>query len=243
MSIFSTPNFEICRIGGVPIRVDVSLALLVGYYILRTGSVPMAIVVTFAIVAAIALHELGHVFAAKRFGTGVSDITIMFFGGAASMYNLPREPWKEAAIAFAGPAAGFLLWIVLPMISALSGGIFAPLLLGIADISFFLAVFNLIPAYPMDGGRILRSLLSYKFGRIAGTRIAAKASFPLAVLMGLYGLFSGSIFLLVIAFFIWSSAKNELESLQYFDDDDTVITSPPPYGKGRWFSKIKRNRK
>ncbi len=231
----------------MPIKLDVSLIVLAGYFILTGGGLLSGILYTIALLLAVLLHELGHVAAGVVFGSRTRDVTLMFFGGCATMYNMPREPWKEAVIAAAGPAAGGLLWFVCPILTTLTvpiSGILASLIFFVGSISGWLALFNLIPAYPMDGGRIFRSLLSYYKGHMWATRISCKIAFGLAVVMGLLGLMRLNVFLMIIAFFIWSSARNELQMLRYWngDDDDTIIISPPPYGGQKDYTKINRKR-
>lgn len=243
---FSNPSFEIFRISGIPIKLDISLILLAGVYVFRTRSIIAGALITIALLASILLHELGHAVAAKAFNCRVRDITLMFFGGCASLYNMPREPWKEATVALAGPFVGFLLWLVCPFLAVFMPiRLLAMLLAQIGFISGWLTIFNLIPAFPMDGGRVLRAILTKARGRIYGTRISCKIAFVIAALMGLYGLSHLDAFLILIAFFVWSSAKTELDSLKYVtsdDDDDTIIISPPPYGKGNDYTKINRER-
>lgn len=243
---FSRTGYNVGTIFGVPIRLDISLIILAVFYILRAGIVN-GIIITIALVLAILVHELGHAIAMKAFDCRVRDITIMFFGGAATTYNMPKAPWKSALIALAGPLAGLIIWkatpIILPLIPI---KLIAVILAQTAFISGWLSLFNLIPAYPLDGGHILRSILTIYMGRIEGTRISCKVAYVIAALMGIYGLFNLDAFLIIIAFFVWSSARSELAMLSHFqtydDDDDDVIISPPPYGGDRDYTKLNRKK-
>ncbi len=244
---FSNPSFEIGRIFGVPVKLDVSLILLAAIYVFRTRSIIIGLSIVVALLVAILLHELGHAVVSKAFGCRVRDITLMFFGGCASVLNMPRTPWKEAAIALAGPAVGGVLWLVCPHLSALFGGLpfVAAIIYYIGFISGWLSLFNLIPAFPMDGGRVLRAILTKARGRIYATRLSCRIAYVIAAAMGLYGLANLDAFLILIAFFVWSSARTELAALRYCDgddDDDTIIISPPPYGRGNDYTKIHRER-
>lgn len=243
---FSRTGYNIGTIFGVPIRLDISLIILAAFYIIRAGLIN-GLLITVALVAAILVHELGHAIAMKAFNCKVRDITIMFFGGAATTYNMPKAPWKDAVISLAGPVAGLVLWAIIPFIAQLIPiKIIALLLAQIAFISLWLSLFNLIPAYPLDGGHVLRAALTSYKGKIEGARISCKVAYGIAALMGLYGLSHLDAFMIIIAFFIWSSARSELAALSHFqtydDDDDDVIISPPPYGGDRDYTKLNRKR-
>ncbi len=245
MSLFSQNSFDVGRIFGVPIRIDISLIILIGYFILKAGSPIVGLLYAAAVIISVLLHELGHIFVGQIFGSRVRDVTLMFFGGCATMYGMPRNPWKETAIAAAGPAVGGILWLVCPILAALIPiNALALLVLLIGDISGWLALFNLIPAFPMDGGRIFRSILSMYKGHMWATRVSCRIAYILAAVMGLWGLTHFDPFLIIIAFFVWSSARNELMMMgrfsSYDDDDDTIIISPPPYGDRNDYTSRKR---
>ncbi|MFQ5420958.1 MAG: site-2 protease family protein, partial [Anaerolineae bacterium] len=174
--------------------------------------------------ALITLHELGHSFAAQYFGVPVKQIVLSPIGGVAQLSHMPEKPVQEFVIAIAGPAVNVvvagLMWVTAvllninisnPLFILLGGGgvTLTALFAYVFVYNIFLAAFNLIPAFPMDGGRVLRSLLAMRldFGR--ATAIAAAIGRGVAALMGLYALFNGAIFLGLIAIFIFTAAGQE----------------------------------
>ena len=251
--MFSRTQFEVGTIFGVPVKLDLSLILLAGSFVFSArgaglrASLVVGLLCAAALLLAILVHELGHALAAKAFGCRVGDITLMFFGGYATIYNQPRDPWKDAALALAGPVAGFVLWRVAAIAAALLPDDFlASFLSAVSVYSLYLSLFNLIPAFPLDGGRVLRAVLTRFRGRLYAARLSCRIAYVLAIAMGRYGLFHRSFMLVFIAFFVWSAARSELGSLNRYrgadDDDDTVIISPPPYGGDTDYTRINRER-
>jgi Zn-dependent protease len=189
----------------------------------------------FSLFGCVVLHELGHALMARSYGIGTRDITLFPIGGVARLERMSEKPGEEIAIAVAGPlvnvviAAG--LWIGLSlaglpphlMAQSLShGSLLDRLLILILSANITLVVFNLIPAFPMDGGRVFRALLSVGFGRLQGTEIAVAVSKVLAVLFVVAGLASfvgvaSSPFLAVIGVFIIAAGNQELAMLRYQD--------------------------
>jgi Zn-dependent protease len=138
------------------------------------------IVLIFACVLA---HEFGHIFAARRYGIGTPEVTLWPIGGVASLERIPEKPSEELVVALAGPAVNVVIAAVLLLFLGLSldGAAMtelenprASLLARVAAANIFLVVFNLIPAFPMDGGRVLRALLAMRMGRAEATRVAAR---------------------------------------------------------------------
>lgn len=175
----------------------------------------------------VTLHELGHSFAALNYGVPVERIVLLPIGGVAQLGHMPENPKQEFVIALAGPAVNVALAIVMGGLAVLFGlSITNPLTSGISltfgsifSYIFFynvvLAVFNMIPAFPMDGGRVLRSALAMKMDYGRSTQIAAGIGRFLAVLFGIYGLFNGQFFSVLIAVFIYSGATQEAKMVQY----------------------------
>ena len=165
--------------------------------------------------ACVALHELGHSYVARVYGIGIRSITLYFFGGVSSMEDIPRNPKLEFEMAFSGPCVSGIIGLVCILLylqlSALLGANhpFTVLFSTLGVVNLILMVFNLLPAFPMDGGRVLRSWLATRMPYMTATRRAASIGKMFAVLMGIYGLFSGGILLLVIAFFIYIGASEE----------------------------------
>jgi Zn-dependent protease/CBS domain-containing protein len=166
----------------------------------------------------VALHELGHSYVARVYGVGIRSITMYFFGGVSSMEYIPRNPKLEFEMAFAGPGVsgviGLACILLYVQLSSLLGANhpFTVLISTLGVVNLFLMVFNLLPAFPMDGGRVLRSWLATRMPYITATSRAASIGKMFAILMGIFGLFSGGILLLVIAFFIYIGASEEERS-------------------------------
>src|SRR6185295_4839771 len=168
------------------------------------------------------LHEFGHVFAARRYGIGTSDVTLLPIGGLASLERMPEKPGQEFFVALAGPAVNLVIALVLVVVlgarfdltqmtqlqeatTTLAGRVAA------ANVALF--VFNLIPAFPMDGGRVLRALLAIPLGYTRATRVAATIGQGLAFLFAFLGLM-GNPMLILIAVFIFLAASGEAGYVQ-----------------------------
>ena len=178
-----------------------------------------------SIFVAVLVHELSHSLVARRMGANVREIILFIFGGVAVIERLPKEPKKEFAIAIAGPLASLslALFMLIPLRLFTLFGYF----------NLVLALFNLIPAFPMDGGRVLRSLLAKRYGYVRATRISASVGKVLAIVMGITGLFT-NIWLTLIALFIYMGAVEEektvtLEGLLAKYRVGDIMTSNPIY--------------
>lgn len=180
----------------------------------------------------IVLHELGHALTARRFGIPTRDITLLPIGGVARLERMPHDPWQELMVAVAGPAVNVGLALFFFALAGGSRGISAWLDLDIVGQDFVmslvwvnvaLTLFNLIPAFPMDGGRVLRSLLAFKLSYVLATQIAARIGQLLAVGFIALGFFYNP-FLMVIGVFVWLGAAQELRSarLRAFSDPNQL---------------------
>jgi len=203
-------SWRLGQVFGFPVEINLSFLLLLALVFIGFGGLPGVIVVGLAF-GSVLLHELGHALVARRLGVHVAGIELSFFGGAAKMVQMPRTPNHELAIAAAGPAvslalgvAGLALGALLPIPLFGSINLFAT----IGAINLVLAAFNLIPALPMDGGRILRALLAHKMSYVRATDIAVTVArvvsvgFVIAGLMGWYQL-------LLLAPFLWMMGTRE----------------------------------
>lgn len=180
------------------------------------------------------LHEFGHVFAARRYGVQTPDVTLLPIGGVARLERIPEEPRQELVVALAGPAVNLAIAAVLYL--ALGGfgpegagaevqnaGVGVLERLGAANL--FIALFNLIPAFPMDGGRVLRAFLAHRRGYARGTETAAKVGQAVAIGLGVLGLLAGNAILVFIAVFVWLGAASEAQAVQMREASRGVAAS------------------
>jgi Zn-dependent protease/predicted transcriptional regulator len=176
-----------------------------------------------SIFVCVVLHEFGHALTARRFGIGTRDITLLPIGGVARLQGMPEKPAQEILVALAGPAVNVVIALLLaPIIFAIRGAPaledFAPFsgdfLAELAAINIFLVVFNMIPAFPMDGGRVLRAALAIPMGRVDATRAAAMVGQVLAVGFALVAMFViWNPFLLLIAIFVFFGGRAEAQAV------------------------------
>jgi Zn-dependent protease/CBS domain-containing protein len=162
--------------------------------------------------ASVTVHELGHAAAARRYGIETSAITLWILGGLASLDRLPKEPTRELVIALAGPAASVLTGVacyaaIFGVPASAPGVVFVLGFLAVTNLT--LALFNLLPAFPMDGGRVLRAFLARNRPYVDATRIAARIGVVFAILFALVGLLGGAPMLLLLALFVYSAANGE----------------------------------
>jgi Zn-dependent protease len=196
------------RIGsllGFPVEVSWSFLLLLAVSMLAFGGMT-AVFVTLLAFASVLTHELGHAVVARRLGVRVSSIELGFFGGAAKMTELPRSANHEIAIAVAGPVVSLALAAAGFGLGRLTG---VPLFGLIGWINLVIAGFNLLPALPMDGGRILRALLTRRMDFVAATDLAVKVARVFAVVFGLIGLAYGMYQLVFLAPVLWMMGTQE----------------------------------
>lgn len=193
---------------GFPVEINLSFLLLLALVLVWRGG-PEGVLFVGLAFGSVLLHELGHALVARRLGVHVSGIELSFFGGAAKMVQMPRSADHEIAIAAAGPAvslmlggAGLGLGLLLP------GSLFGWLFWVIGSINLVLAGFNLIPALPMDGGRILRALLTRKMDFVRATDVSVQVARVVAVGFGILGLL-GAYQLLVLAPLLWMMGTRE----------------------------------
>jgi Zn-dependent protease len=227
-------SFQVGRAFGIPVYVHPTFLLLPLWVLFNTqGAGPVGMLfglaTLLAIFGCVVLHEFGHALTARAFGIGTRDVTLYPIGGVARLERMSERPLEEVLIALAGPAVNFVLVVLLaPLVfaaavSGLLGGdlavptleqgflplaarFAATLLLG----NLILMGFNLLPAFPMDGGRVLRALLSMALGHLRATEVAARVSLCLAVLIGLTAFFIPNPMLVVLAVFVCLMGQMEL---------------------------------
>lgn len=190
---------------GFPVEINVSFLFLLAIVFLAFGGLAGVVIVGLAF-ASVLLHELGHALVARQLHVGVSGIELGFLGGAAKMTDLPRTPNHEIAIAAAGP----IVSLVLAGLGLGLGAVFSvPLIAMIGWINLVLAGFNLIPALPMDGGRILRAALAKRMSFVAATDASVQVARVVAIAFTIWGLAGGSFQLLILAPFLWMMGTRE----------------------------------
>jgi Zn-dependent protease/CBS domain-containing protein len=221
-------SWKIVTVSGIPVYVHGTFLLLVVFLIARDlGAglgLPAALASTvflLVVFTTVVLHEFGHAFMARRYGIQTKDITLLPIGGLARLERLPDVPRQELYVALAGPAVNLALaagafvvgsllgaGFAVPTIDASGGGMLGRFI----AINLWLALFNLIPAFPMDGGRALRALLAERYDYPRATEIAANLGQGLALVFGLVGIFSNP-FLMFIALFVWMGATAEASAV------------------------------
>lgn len=217
-------SITIARITGSEIRIHLTFLILLvwigiaQYLAGGAGAALGSVAFVIAIFACVGLHELGHALAARRYGISTPDITLLPIGGLARLSRIPEKPSEEVVIAIAGPAVNIAIALVLVVVF---GARFEPVsmaeienptygfLTRLAVVNIFLVLFNLIPAFPMDGGRVLRALLAIRLGRRKATDLAARIGQGLAFAFGFLGLIGGNVILVFIAIFVYLAAAAE----------------------------------
>lgn len=234
-------SWKIFTAFGIGVYIHATFWLLILLVLLTSGGLARGFSVTllvFAAFACVVLHEFGHALTARRFGVKTRDITILPIGGIARLERIPSEPRQELLIALAGPPVNLviagLVWLLgvavgrerfdslLPGASVFGEHSF---IWQLTYFNLFIAGFNLIPAFPMDGGRILRALLAIRLDYLRATRIAVTVGQVLAFGMGLYGFVGMHPTLLLIAFFVYLGAAHEGAMAQYRQSFQGLPTS------------------
>jgi Zn-dependent protease/CBS domain-containing protein len=224
-------SVKIARVAGTEVRIHITFLLFlawIGFSYYQVGGAAAAIpgvLFVLALFGCVLLHEFGHVLAARAFGIPTPDITLLPIGGVARLQRMPEKPWQELIVAIAGPLVNVVIAVVLTLFL----GQPAPMenleqverpsvgmLTKLASVNVMLVLFNLIPAFPMDGGRVLRALLAMVLPYARATQIAAWIGQALAFVFGFIGLFSNPL-LIFIALFIFLGAQQEAAMAQMKD--------------------------
>lgn len=222
-------SWKIGQLAGIDLRIHATFLLLLGWVLVSywmAGQSVFAMVAGIAFIvslfACVVLHEIGHALAAREFGIRTRDITLLPIGGVARLERLPEEPRQELWVALAGPAvnvviaAALYVWLTLThewepfsRLGVVSGAFPERLLMA----NIWLVLFNLVPAFPMDGGRVLRALLASRMTYSRATEIAASVGQALALIFGFAGLFTNPM-LIFVSLFVWIGASQELYATQ-----------------------------
>ncbi|AKB26717.1 Zinc metalloprotease [Methanosarcina sp. MTP4] len=231
-------SLKIGSVMGIPIKLHVTFLLIlpVFAYVFAINPQPfgfsgveppltryaLSTLTAILLFVSILLHELAHSYLAMRYGVNIDSITLFLFGGVSSMEEMPRVPSQEAKMAFAGPLTslviGFVcLFVYGTFISPNSALAENPVFLTIwilGAMNVVLGVFNLLPAFPMDGGRVLRALYARKMSYVKATQSAAAVGKFFAILMAIFGILIGNLWFPLIALFIYVGASEEERSTQ-----------------------------
>lgn len=217
-------SWRIGKIAGIDVYVHATFLILLAWIGLGEffrsgdlGAVAASVGFMLTVFFIVVLHELGHALTARRYGIKTKDIVLLPIGGVARLEKMPENPRHEIAVGLAGPAVNVVLALGIAGVVTLLSGVDTLFRVDVLEKGFlprlvwvnvFLAVFNMIPAFPMDGGRVLRALLALRMDRVRATQVAAHLGQALALLMGLLGLFFNPV-LVFIALFIWMGAAEE----------------------------------
>ena len=223
-------SLSIGKIAGIQIFIHWSFPLIILWIIfsnvrsgLNTEQIIWSVLFVLTLFVCVTLHELGHALAAKRFHIKTKDITLLPIGGVARLENMPEKPMQELIVALAGPAVNVIIFLILYIalqiasipfdFTAITHITADNFLFNLAILNVWLAVFNMIPAFPMDGGRVLRALLAMKLNRSLATQIAGRIGQVIAMGFVLLGFF-GNPFMIFIGIFIFLAAMTETEMVK-----------------------------
>ncbi|MBK7227156.1 MAG: site-2 protease family protein [Saprospiraceae bacterium] len=220
----------------IPVKIHWTFLLIIAYVIgygISEGATVMIIAVAITSVLSlflcVLLHEFGHALTARRYNVETEDIILLPIGGVARLRNMPDKPIKELVIAIMGPMVNLVIAIILFAVLVLLHGVeyfnttnlthidessFLSALPLLLEANIALIIFNMIPSFPMDGGRVLRALLAMKFGKLKATKWASIIGQIICVGFIIYGFTSGQYLLIVIGFFIFASALSEYNAVK-----------------------------
>jgi Zn-dependent protease/predicted transcriptional regulator len=231
-------SLKIGSVMGIPIKLHITFLLVLPMFayvfainpqpfgfagveppLIRYALSALAAILLFA---SVLLHELAHSYLAKRYGVKIESITLFLFGGVSAMEEMPRKPGQEAKMAFAGPLTSLIIgaffysiyqYLISPSPALSKNSVFLIFWI-IGSMNLVLGVFNLLPAFPMDGGRVLRSFYAMKMSYVKATHSAASVGKFFAILMAIFGIYVGNLWFPLIALFIYVGASEEERSTQ-----------------------------
>ena len=223
-------SFRIATVAGIGIFVHWTFSILVVWIVVAHtadgdsfAKVVDGVAFILALFFCIVLHELGHALTARHFGVKTRDITLLSIGGVVCLERIPERPVQEFLVAIAGPAVNVVIAALLAVSIMLLGGVNhlttikavgGDFLVNLMWVNLGLIVFNMIPAFPMDGGRVLRALLASRMSRVRATHIAANVGQVIAIGFGALGVLTGHWMLLFIAFVIYQGAQAEAAAVE-----------------------------
>lgn len=235
-------SFPITTVRGVPIRVHFTALFLLPWfhnYVAANPEIPpqwhfpITLVLILILLGSVALHELGHTLVAQRYRMRVRDIVLTPIGGVARLESSVHDPHHEIRIALAGPYVSFLLsafgYAGFSLTKALGQPVAAAFLFIIFMLNLLLFGFNMIPCFPMDGGRVLRGWLAQRRGMLEATRVAAGLGKGISIFFMFYGFTTGQYNLLIIGFFIFLAAGSELRMMMLKQRLEQTFGGQPPF--------------
>lgn len=218
-------SFNVGSIAGTAIRLHITFLLFLAWIFFgsyASGGAEAAwtsLAFTLLLFACVVAHEFGHIFMARHFGVSTSTVTLLPIGGVAQLERIPEKPWEEFLVAIAGPAVNVVIAVALVLLFGASlkmsnlaavDDASVGILDRLAIVNLFLVLFNMIPAFPMDGGRVLRAALAGRLGYVRATEIAASIGQFVAFGLGFLGLFGNPV-LIFIAIFVYLAAASEAQ--------------------------------
>ena len=243
--MFST-RIRICDAFGIPVYLDISLVVLLALFVMDFGSPTLGLACALVLAVSITLHELGHALTARAFGYDTHDITLSLLGGCASLVGMPRKAYQEFLVALAGPLVSFALvgigWAAVTFLPIENDWLLG-VLVYVFWMNLILGAFNLLPGFPMDGGRIFRSVVRIFTTRVKATYAAMAVGRVFAVLLAVRGVYSiitrgpwGFVSVL-IAWMIWREGWREYVQATQEERwgspwEYSARVSRPPYDDG-----------
>ncbi len=231
-------SLKIGSVLGIPIKLHITflLVLPIFAYVFAINPQPfgfqgvepptlryaLSVLTAILLFVSILLHELAHSYLAMRYGINIESITLFLFGGVSAMEEIPRKPGQEAKMAFAGPLTSLIIgtislliyWSLISPNPSLSQNPISHILWILGSMNIVLGIFNLLPAFPMDGGRVLRSFYARRMSYVKATQSAASIGKLFAILMAIFGILIGNLWFPLIALFIYVGASEEERSTQ-----------------------------
>ncbi len=246
-------SWKLGRVAGIDLRIHWTFLLLPLYVYFSTvqqgaSSLLAVYYVLFvlAVFACVVLHELGHALAARSYGIGTRDITLLPIGGVAALERMPRAPFQELVIAVAGPLVNVVIAVVIYYLMPVLAGVdvmtksfLGKFLMNLATVNVALFLFNLVPAFPMDGGRVLRALLAFGLPYRSATNAAVFVGQFVALGLGVIGIVNLNWMLVFIAGFVFLAGSSERKMVEMAEQPTNAHTSgtSAPVAEGIFYTE------